>query len=65
MDSGFIATYAAGQEPEAHPPGLIPPSRRARSPKLIGDVIVELGFTSRQAVDAAVEASRHKGRTTG
>jgi type IV pilus assembly protein PilB len=44
---------------------LIPPSRRARSPKLIGDVIVELGFTSREAVDAAVEASRHKGRTTG
>jgi type IV pilus assembly protein PilB len=65
MDGGFMATYAAAQEPVAYPPGLTPPVRRARSPQLIGDLIVELGFASRETVDAAVQTSREQARPTG
>jgi type IV pilus assembly protein PilB len=60
-----MATYVAAQEPEAYPAGLIAPTRRSRSPKLIGDLVVDLGFARREAVDAAVEMSRGQGRTTG
>src|SRR5581483_12298507 len=41
------------------------PTRRQRSRHPIGDVIVELGFASREAVDLAVARSRESGRTTG
>jgi type IV pilus assembly protein PilB len=46
-------------------PGLIAPTRRGRSEKLIGQVIVELGFATREAVDAAIAMSKEQGRTTG
>src|SRR5947209_1591736 len=48
-----------------YPRGLIAPARRGRSKNMIGDIIVELGFASRQVVDEAVALSREAGRTTG
>jgi type IV pilus assembly protein PilB len=47
------------------PRGLIPPTRRGRSQRLIGDIIVELGFARRETVDAAVAVSREQRRPTG
>jgi type IV pilus assembly protein PilB len=46
-------------------PGLIPPRSRGRSNKLIGELCVELGFASREAVEEAVESARASGRLTG
>ncbi len=45
--------------------GFTPPRQRDGAPKRIGDVIVELGFASREAVERAVEEARGTGRTTG
>ncbi len=39
--------------------------REKRPGRLIGDVIVELGFASRERVEQAVEAARAKGKLTG
>jgi type IV pilus assembly protein PilB len=47
------------------PRGLIPPSQRGRSQRLIGDIIVELGFARRETVETAVASSREQGRPTG
>jgi type IV pilus assembly protein PilB len=51
--------------PSDQPRGLIPPTRRGRSQRLIGDIIVELGFARRETVDAAVAVSREQRRPTG
>jgi type IV pilus assembly protein PilB len=61
---------AAAAEPSASteldlPRGLIPPTKRGRSQRLIGDVVVDLGFARRDNVDEAVATSRETGRTTG
>jgi type IV pilus assembly protein PilB len=48
-----------------YPRGLIQPTHRGRSQRLIGDIIVDLGFARRETVDAAVAESRQQGRTTG
>ncbi len=45
-------------------PGITPPTGAGRA-KRIGDVIVELGFASRDAVDRAVAHAREQGRPTG
>jgi len=45
--------------------GFTPPSQRGNAPKRIGDVIVELGFASREAVERAVQQARETGLTTG
>ena len=47
------------------PRGLVPPRQRGRSRLLIGDVIAELGFASREVVDQAVARSRDCGKSTG
>ncbi len=52
------------EQPE-QPRGLVPPRQRGRSRRLIGDVIVELGFASREVVDRAVDRSRDCGKSTG
>jgi len=52
---------AATALPEC-PPGLVRPTPRGRSPRTIGDVIVELGFAPRADVDAA--AARALGQST-
>ena len=50
---------------DEYPRGLIAPSRRGRSERLIGDVIVDLGFARRQAVERAVNTAREQGKLTG
>jgi type IV pilus assembly protein PilB len=47
------------------PVGLTPPSARSRSPRYIGDVVVDLGFADRQAVEHAINVARASGRRTG
>jgi type IV pilus assembly protein PilB len=59
------APPAAPAEEVDYPRGLIPPSRRGRSSRLIGDVIVDLGFARREAVEHAVAVAREQRRTTG
>jgi type IV pilus assembly protein PilB len=45
--------------------GLYPPRRTGRSTRLIGEVVVDLGFANRETVDQAVEVARAQGRPTG
>jgi type IV pilus assembly protein PilB len=45
--------------------GLTAPSARSRSPRFIGDVVVDLGFADRQAVEHAINVARASGRRTG
>jgi type IV pilus assembly protein PilB len=47
------------------PVGLTPPPARGRSHLLIGELIVELGFATREAVNAAIGEARERGRPTG
>jgi type IV pilus assembly protein PilB len=46
-------------------PGLIPPLTRGRSTRLIGQVVVELGFAKEEDVERAVMHARESGRLTG
>jgi type IV pilus assembly protein PilB len=54
-------------EPEQKGPGtgLYPPRRTGRSTRMIGEVVVDLGFADRETVDEAVESARTLGRPTG
>jgi len=45
--------------------GLYPPRRSGRSTRMIGEVVVDLGFADRATVDEAVELARVQGRPTG
>jgi type IV pilus assembly protein PilB len=45
--------------------GLYPPRRTGRSTRMIGEVVVDLGFAAREEVDEAVEQARAQGRPTG
>ena len=45
--------------------GLYPPRRTGRSTRMIGEVVVDLGFAAREEVDNAVEQARAQGRPTG
>ncbi len=45
--------------------GLYPPVRSGRSSRMIGEVIVDLGFADRDTVEEAVGAARAQGRPTG
>jgi len=67
MSSGLASEREPlGEDPAAeYPRGLIAPSRRGRSRRLIGDVVVDMGFAERAAVDEAVRISRTQGLTTG
>jgi type IV pilus assembly protein PilB len=49
----------------AYPRGLTAPSQRGRSERLIGDVIVDLGFARRETVERAVKLAREQGLPTG
>src|SRR5947209_18079438 len=53
------------EEGSEYPRGLIPPTRRGRSQRLLGDVIVDMGFALRDAVEKAVTDAREQQRTTG
>ncbi|HEX3561257.1 MAG TPA: ATPase, T2SS/T4P/T4SS family [Solirubrobacterales bacterium] len=58
------ATAAASdREPETSgPAGLIPPMRRGRSGSFIPDVVVDLGYATREQVEHAIGQSRTAGR---
>jgi type IV pilus assembly protein PilB len=45
--------------------GLYPPRRSGRSARMIGEVIVDLGFADHETVEQAVAAAREQGRPTG
>jgi type IV pilus assembly protein PilB len=45
--------------------GLYPPLHSGRSARMIGEVIVDLGFADRETVEQAVAAARAQGRPTG
>jgi type IV pilus assembly protein PilB len=71
-----VSAAAIGEQPNADasaeggPPagdgtGLYPPRRSGRSTRMIGEVVVDLGFADRQTVDDAVETARSQGRPTG
>jgi len=56
---------ATADRPSPALAGFTPPTERGGAPKRIGDVIVALGFASRDAVERAVEEARNTGSTTG
>src|SRR5438270_9803097 len=45
--------------------GLYPPKNTGRSTRMIGEVVVDLGFADGETVDDAVLAAREQGRPTG
>jgi len=45
--------------------GLYPPQNPGRSSRMIGEVVVDLGLSDREAVEEAVAAAREQGRPTG
>jgi type IV pilus assembly protein PilB len=60
------AADSAEEAPSTHPgTGLYPPRRTGRSTRMIGEVVVDLGFADRETVDEAVEQARSQGRPTG
>jgi type IV pilus assembly protein PilB len=65
MTTTTTALTSSPEQGFEYPQGLTPPSQRRRSARLIGDVIVELGFASRDVVENAVAASRVEGKPTG
>ena len=66
VDGGAGASASVEQGPPAGDgTGLYPPRRSGRSTRMIGEVVVDLGFADRQTVDDAVETARSQGRPTG
>lgn len=64
IEGGFTSDSgtAAAQQPEpTGPPGLTPPRSRNHSAGFISDVLVELGYASRETVDAAIVQARTAG----
>jgi type IV pilus assembly protein PilB len=61
-DSGGSAAPALEYE-EIGTPGLTPPLQRGHSRGFTTDVLVELGYVTREQAEAAVEAARTAGRT--
>jgi len=59
------ATEQTSSEPAGNGTGLYPPHRTGRSTRMIGEVVVDLGFADRETVDDAVEQARMQGRPTG
>ena len=59
------AAEQTGAELAANGTGLYPPHRTGRSTRMIGEVVVDLGFADRETVDEAVEQARMQGRPTG
>src|SRR5882757_416819 len=51
--------------PDHRLPGLTAPTSRGRSPRFIGDIVVDLGYATRESVEAAIAESRANGRRTG
>jgi type IV pilus assembly protein PilB len=47
------------------PPGLTPPTERRKSDRRLGDIVVDLGYTTREAVEVAVTKGREIGQPVG
>src|SRR3954452_5477707 len=56
---------ASAVVPVAPSTGVTPPSTSSASPRLIGDVVVDLGFADRARVEHAIAKARETGRRTG
>jgi type IV pilus assembly protein PilB len=56
---------AGGDAGESRVNGLYPPRSTGRSSRMIGEVVVELGFADRETVEEAVADARAQGRPTG
>jgi type IV pilus assembly protein PilB len=56
---------SAESESERPDKGLYPPQRTGRSTRMIGEVVVDLGFAEGDAVEEAVALARSQGRPTG
>jgi type IV pilus assembly protein PilB len=56
---------SAAPAPGHEVPGLTPPAHRGRSTRFIGDIVVDLGYATRESVEAAIAESRANGRRTG
>jgi type IV pilus assembly protein PilB len=56
---------SATSSPRQDVPGLTAPAHRGRSTRFIGDIVVDLGYSTREAVETAIAESRAKGRRTG
>ncbi len=59
------APAATASAPQGTGNGLTPPRRRSGPSRVIGDVIVDLGYVDRERADAAVEESRRLGKRVG
>ena len=59
------STAPTAEPVDGYPRGLTAPTSLGRSRRLIGDVIVDLGFASRDSVEAAVLTAQQNGSTTG
>jgi len=61
---GGVIDGALALQPHPHEEwnGVTPPSRRGGSGRFLTDVLVDLGFTDQQRVDAAVDAARSLGK---
>jgi type IV pilus assembly protein PilB len=55
----------APRQPGRNENGLYPPKNAGRSTRMIGEVVVDLGFADHEAVEEAVAAARSQGRPTG
>ena len=47
------------------PPGITAPARRGKSDRRIGDILVDLGYASREGVEMAVTKGREMGQPVG
>jgi type IV pilus assembly protein PilB len=59
------AAAPAATDGEQAGSGLHPPRRAGRSTRMIGEVVVDLGFADRDTVEEAVASARAQGRPTG
>jgi type IV pilus assembly protein PilB len=55
----------ASRQPGRGENGLYPPKNTGRSTRMIGEVVVDLGFAEESVVEEAVTAARAQGRPTG
>jgi len=64
-DDAAATATPAEVETERPGDGLHPPQRVGRSTRMIGEVVVDLGFADRDTVEEAVALARSQGRPTG
>jgi type IV pilus assembly protein PilB len=63
VPTGAITGALAHAEPSPEWNGITPAPGRAHRSRFLSDVIIELGFVSRETVDAALEIARQQGTT--